>query len=70
MFAPCNIPLPRLVEQYKAHIARRKEHRKEGMQRGKLPPHVADEANRREAAILLVLQQRLEQEQNAEATQQ
>ena len=67
MFAPCNIPLPRLIEQKKESIERGKESRRLAMQGNRMRPETAAMIARREAAELECLERLLEKELAEEA---
>lgn len=56
MFAPCNIPLPKLIEQHKEQMQRSAEQLRAAMQGARIQPHVADAIRRRETATLLALE--------------
>lgn len=56
MFSPCNIPLPRLIEQQREANERSAAKLQQAMQRAAIPVHVADAIRRREAAVLLCLE--------------
>lgn len=65
MFAPCNIPLDRLIEEHKEDMQRGLARRQDAMNRAAMKPHVADAIRRRETAVLLSLQ-RLQQLENSQ----
>ncbi len=67
MFAPCNIPLPRLIEQKKESIERGKESRRLAMQGNRMRPETAAMIARRETAELECLERLLEKELAEEA---
>lgn len=56
MFKPCNLSIERLVEHQVKAKAMGHERRRAKMQRGALPPEIADHYARVDAAVLIALE--------------
>jgi hypothetical protein len=56
MFKPCNLSLERLVEHQAKAKALGHERRQQKMQRGAMPPEIADHYARVDAAVLIALE--------------
>lgn len=56
MFKPCNLSIERLIEHQTRAKAQGKERRQAKMDRGALPPEVADHYYRVDSALLIALE--------------
>lgn len=63
MFAPCNIPLSRLIARCEENKQRTHERLKQAMSRNAIKPHAAQQIEREEAAVLVALKRLADIEQ-------